>query len=276
MAEGRLPLSEVARLAGQLQATLERLALAHLGERSTKGRRPKDVAEAVRYELVAFKAGSAVLEMAPPEAHLMDHELRGQVGNVLFTGLHAIGRGATVLPPEFNSAVLDGLVRLTGGISPGSVHRLELSRGDEPVVMDDRFHEHVRRLRKGNARDTVTIVGRLHAGDFDPLALRCRIDTVETTVTCTFGVEMRETVLAAMDSMVAATGTADVLPDGYVRGLDLDELTVVDEARSHSLSELAEEQGVGAVSDVAKFATMPDIDAEEFGVFLAHALSSRA
>ena len=64
-AEGRLALAEVARLCGELQGTLERLALALRGGRNTPGRRRRDIAEAVKLEMISFRTGSAVLDMVP-------------------------------------------------------------------------------------------------------------------------------------------------------------------------------------------------------------------
>ena len=54
---GRLPLAELARIAAGLQVTLERLALALAGTFVVRGRRPRDVVDAVRLDLVGFRAG---------------------------------------------------------------------------------------------------------------------------------------------------------------------------------------------------------------------------
>lgn len=277
-ADGRLPLSEVARFAGELQSTLERLALSIRGSPTSRGRRPREVAEAVRFELVGFRAGSAVLEMAPPDDEaLFNHDLQSKTQDLLFAGLDAIGQRKTKLPQEFTPQVLDGLIRLSGGISPKSVHRLELSRdGGDTVVIDGEFRNYMRWLRKSNTQDVVTIVGRLHEGDFDPLTLRCRIDTVDTTITCSFANDMKESILAAMGSMVSATGIAEIQPDDRIRTLDLDDLTVIDEAQRRTIGELAEEQGIRPVADINEFATMPDLNSDELDNFIAEALSTRS
>src|ERR1700730_17050615 len=74
---GRLALSELARVAGEFQANLERVAVAFdLPQRGLRqGRRPTEVVDSVRLDLVAFTPGSAVLELAPhddPQLRLYD------------------------------------------------------------------------------------------------------------------------------------------------------------------------------------------------------------
>lgn len=276
-ADGRLALSEIARLCGEVQATLERLALSVTGGGSTPGRRPRDIVDAVRLELVAFRPGSAVLDMAPPDEAMLTHELLDVSTELLFSGLGDIANGAQKVPKEFTPQVLDGLIRLSGGLSKQTVHYLEFSLpSGENVVVDQEFRDQARRLRRQRRHDMVTIVGRLHEGDFDPLALRCRVDTVDATVSCSFAQDMRGTVLDAMDSMVIASGVAEMQPDGRVRALDLDDLTVIDEAQRRSIDQLAEEQGVQPVNDIDEFATMTDLGDDEFGSFFDKAMSARS
>lgn len=274
--EGRLALSEVARLAGELQATLERLALNLRGGSSTPGRRPRDIADAVKLELVGFRRGSTILEMAPPGA-IMNHGLLDESSAALISGMEAIAKKVSRAPTGFNSQVLDGLIRFSGGISDQTIRRLEISwPGHAVVIVDREFREHARWLRRQTVRDVVSIVGRLHEGDFDPLALRCRIDTLDATIACSFGSDMREVVLAAMDCMVVATGIADMQLDGRVRALALDELTVIEEAQRRTVEELAREQGVDPVQDLSQFATMTDLDDDEYESFVGKAMSSRS
>lgn len=277
IASGRLPLSEVARLAGELQATLERLALAILGTSATHGRRPRDVADAVRLELIAFWDGSTVLDMAPPGDAMLNHGLLDESMGLLFGGLRAIAERAQDVPSGFTPQVLDGLIRFSGGISPQTVHRLEVSRDQmPPVVIDQAFRDHVRWLRTFRHHDVVSIVGRLHEGDFDPLALRCRIDTIDTTVQCSFSEDMRERVLSAMDCMVVASGIAELQSNGRVRTLDLDDLTVIDEAQRRTIDQLAQDQGIEPVRDIAEFATLTELEDEEYDRFVKSAMSARS
>jgi hypothetical protein len=274
---GRLALAELARLAGEFQATLERIALALLGTETTAGRRPRDVAQAVRLDLVGLRAGSAILEMQPAENAIFGHDLLTNSVDTLMGGIDAIAARSNDAPPAFTPQVLDGLIRLTGGLSPDTIDHLEIAwRGAAPAHLDRGFREHVRWLRRKQRSDVVTIVGRLHEGDFDPLVLRCRIDTLTQSVPCSFTSDLRDAVLAAMDSMVVATGVAELQPDESVRTLALDELTVIDEAQRHGIAELAREQGIQPVQDVSDFATLTDLDDGEFGDFMDDVMSARS
>lgn len=63
-ANGRLALSELARIASALQTTLERIAFSILtGRPHRTGRLPRQVADSVRLDFVGYSAGSAVLRM---------------------------------------------------------------------------------------------------------------------------------------------------------------------------------------------------------------------
>jgi hypothetical protein len=86
---------------------------------------------------------------------------------------------------------------------------------------------------------------------------------------------MRETVLSAMDAMVVATGVAELQPDGRVRTLALDDLTIINEAVRRSAEQLAREQGVEVVQDTSEFATLTDIDDDDFDSFISGAISAR-
>lgn len=273
--DGRLPLSEVARISGNLQATLERLAMAIRGREHGRGRRPADVVDAVRLELTGFRSGSVVLEASPADDALIDHQLLRDSTNLFFEGLASIGERKDRLRPEFSPQVLDGLLQLAGGIGPSAVDHLEFSYGSRNVRVDAAWRDHVRHLRKQRTQDVLSIIGRLHEGDFDPLNLRCRIDTVEATIQCSFTRDMRERVLAAMDAMVAASGIAEFDAGGRIRSLDIDDLTILDEAQRQSISELADEQGIAPVRDITDFATMTDLGDSDFDEFMTNVLSAR-
>lgn len=274
---GKLPLSELARLAGEFQATLERVALVLRGSKASQGRRPRDIVDAVRLDLVGLHEGSAVLELRAADTAIFGHGLLAESMDVLMAGMGAISRRSTEAPAEFTPQIMDGLIRLTGGLSSRVVNRLEITwRDDDYVILDRGFSEHARWLRRQRRNDLVTIVGRLHEGDFDPLALRCRVDTLDATVPCSFGDDLREAVLAAMDCMVVASGVAELQPDGGVRTLALDDLTVINEATRHTAEQIARDQGIGPVQDVSEFATLTDIDDDDFGNFLDGAMSARS
>jgi hypothetical protein len=274
--EGRLALTEVARISGELQATLERIAMALLGSEAVPGRRPQDIVNAVRLELTGFSPGSAILEVSPPGGAMITHDLLGQSVELLMKAIESIDGAQRSHPEVFGKQVLDGLVRLSGGISPRSVRTIEITRlNDRTVVIDDDFRRAARAARNAGDRSEVTIVGRLHMGDFAPAALRCRVDTISTSVSCTFDESLTDDVLNAMGAMVVATGIAELLPDGRVRSLDLLGLTRVNESKRASIGALAQQQGVTPVRNLTDFPTVQDVSDDEFEQFMRDALSAR-
>jgi hypothetical protein len=266
---GRLALSEIARIAGEFQATLERIALALRGGDSSLGRRPQDVVNAVRLELVGFSSGSAVLEMSPPDDAMIEHGLLGQSVELFLQGVESIDRARRAHPEVFGKQVLDGLVRLSGGISRGGVREIEfVYRGRRAATIDEEFRRAARAARSADDRTEATIAGRLHMGDFAPAALRCRVDTLSTSVSCTFDESLTAEVLSAMGHMVVVTGIAELLPDGGVRSLDLLSLTRVNEATRADVATLTEQQGVVPLRSVADLSAVDDVSDEEFQQFL--------
>lgn len=276
---GRLPLAELARLAGEFQSTLERIALARSGGTPQGGRRPKDVVEAVRLEITGFRSGSAVLEVdqAASDA-LFAHELLAQSLDDLQVGAAAINDGdVKSLPESFSETVLDGLLRMCGGIADTAVSVVDVHLNEKPLLhIDKGFREAVRGMRTTRHYDSATIVGRLQMGDFAPSTLRCRIDTWDASIVCDFDEPLRDKVLSAMDSMVIAAGIAEFsLGGGNIRALELTELTVVPEDSRKSFQQLAAEQGVEPVADVAEFGLGEPVDDDDFEHFLRAALSAR-
>ncbi len=274
---GRMPLSEIARLAGELQATIERIALNLSGGRTIGGRRPQDVVDAVRLELYGFSPGSARLAIRRPKAALGDHDLLVESMDALEYGAKQIQRQTHTLPPGFTSQVVDGLIRLSGGIADGFMTQVELTRNGKPILtVDNEFRILVRKLRQSTRRDEATVVGLLQMGDFAPSSLRCRVDTLSASIVCTFDESMKDMVLAAMDRMVSVRGVAEFAVDGVtMRSLDIEEIDVLDAAEDVSLESLTRSQGVAPLTDIALLATSEPMTDEEFDTFLTDALSAR-
>lgn len=276
---GRLPLSELARIAGEFQSTLERIALGRTGESPQVGRRRKDVVEAVRLEIRGFKAGSAILEVERA-AHdaLFGHELLSQSLDDLRVGADAIVSGdPAALPESFSMPVLDGLLRMCGGLADNSVAVVDFRRkGQSLLHVDQAFRAAVRSMRTSRHYDEATIVGRLQMGDFAPSTLRCRIDTLDASIVCDFGDSLRDQVLAAMDSMVIATGIAEYgIDHETIRVLEITELTIVEEGSRKSFAELAAEQGIGPVTDISDFFAGESVEDDDFERFFQAAMSAR-
>ncbi|MEV6299989.1 hypothetical protein AB0M02_11365 [Actinoplanes sp. NPDC051861] len=262
---GRLALSELARLAGGLQASLERIALSISGNTSRPGRRPREIVDAVRLDVVGFEGGSARLKVARTGQLSLD-DLLGSALDALEAGLNSLQRDPSTVPAHFTPQVINGIRDLTGGISPGNVTRIEFSRGGTlRFTLDEELQRAVRSVQPESVQQMVTVVGRLHMGDFSPAGLRCRIDTYAGSVLCDFALDLRDAVLDAMDQMVMAEGRGEFDPNGVsVHVLHLTRLETVDSARPKSLDQLAQDQGIRPLDSVDELAGSPVDDFDEF------------
>jgi hypothetical protein len=196
---GRLPLSEVARIAAGLQVTLERLALALTGTYVARGRRPRDVVEAVRLDLAGFRAGSAIIDVIrsdrPQQVTFEGDSLLADSLQAFEDGITTIRQGGR-LPPYFTPQVVTGLRELAGGINVGNLTRISFVRpGGQAFVIDSVFRDRLRNVSTLGPETEATVVGRLQMGDFSPAALRCRIDTFAGSVLGDFGDELKDSVL---------------------------------------------------------------------------------
>lgn len=132
--------------------------------------------------------------------------------------------------------------------------RIEFFSEERDYFALDADVRHVlRQARKNSSQQELTIVGRLHMGDFDPLGLRCRIDTHSGSASCDLDDELRERVLDLIDSLVIAGGIAEMQPDGVtVRVLHLFEIEGVETSTTSSLDEIARQQGVPSLVDISQ------------------------
>lgn len=262
---GRLPLSEIARLAGGLQASLERIALSLSGGAPRPGRRPREIVDAVRLDFVGFQRGSAVLRIARTGQLSLDDLLNRSL-DALEEGIEAMRRYPSNLPAHFTPQVINGIRDLTGGISASNVTRIDFWRGNRiSFSIDETLQAAVRAVQFEPVQQIITVVGRLHMGDFSPAGLRCRIDTYAGSVLCDFTSDLRDSVLDAMDEMVMAEGTGEVDPNGTsVHVLHLSRLEVLGSAKPKSLDGLAQQQQVRPLSSLAELSGPPIDDFAEF------------
>jgi RNA polymerase sigma factor (sigma-70 family) len=259
---GRLPLAEIARIAGSLQATLERLAISISGSGMGPGRRPRDIVDAVRLDFVGFSVGSAILQIERSEpSELLDRSLQ-----TLRQGIAELRTSEGVLPAHFTSQVLTGLRSLAAGVGPAGLYSVEFFADDQLICsFDEDVRDRLRRLNSATREEETTIVGRLHMGDLSPASLRCRIDTLSGSVLCDFDAGLRDAILDDMDQLVMASGIAEVQPDRTtIRLLHIEAISVIRESRSKALTTLAREQGIRAVDDVDDLRGEPVEDFEEF------------
>jgi hypothetical protein len=112
-------------------------------------------------------------------------------------------------------------------------------------------------------------------GDFARGALRCRIDTVTGSVSCTFDEDLKADVLAAMGSLVRARGLAESTAGGSIRSFTLRAVERLPGSPHRTLDDLAREQGVRPVRGLAELALSEPLSDEEYEDFLTTAMSAR-
>ncbi|WP_250281003.1 MULTISPECIES: hypothetical protein [unclassified Frankia] len=272
---GRLPLAELARLAGEFQATVERIALGLRGLSPVAGRRPKHVVEAVGMEVRALTSGSAVLTVGRITQPMLGDDLLIDSLETLEAGLDAIANGRPT-PEVFTAPVLDGLLKLSGGVADGTLAGVEIQRGGRTTIrFDTQLYSSVRAARRAVSITEQVIVGRLQMGDFARGALRCRIDTVTSSVSCTFDEGLKKDVLAAMNSLVRARGLAESTAGGVIRAFTLRAVERLPSSPHRTLDDMAREQEVEPVRSLAELAMSEPLTDEEYEDFLAAAMSAR-
>lgn len=270
---GRISLSELARIAAGLQATLERIGFSiHVGRRRV-GRLPREIAESVQLDFVGFSEGSAVLTLQRPSQPSADDLLSDSFA-ALTKGLKELREDPYTLPLYFDPPIVNGLVTLCGGISRRNINRIEFRTGDDlHFVLDPSMRSSLKHAQKISSQQEITIVGRLHMGDFDPMSLRCRIDTHAGSITCDLDDELKEVVFDLLNELVMASGVAELQPDALtVRVLHLTEIAKIETAQSKSLESLAAEQGVQPLDSIAQ---LRGEDIEGFDDFLSIIRSAR-
>ncbi|WP_221348434.1 hypothetical protein [Streptomyces beigongshangae] len=249
---GRIPLAELARIASEMQATLERLALALNGSQIKAGRRPREIVDAVRLDFVGFERGSAVLQVARTGQRSWDDDgLLKQSFTTLARGVKALEQGEP-LPEAFTPQVINGLRSLTGGIGAKGITRIRVaSTGAPEFEFNSGLRKALRAVSLSLVESEATVVGRLQMGDFSPASLLCRIDTYAGSIQCGFGSEIRDRVLDCMDQLVMAHGIAEMQPDGStIRVLRILDIGPIDSPSSRSLDDLAREQHVAPLASV--------------------------
>lgn len=274
---GTLPLAEMARLLGEFQQTLERIALQLHGFEGGIGRRPTEVTAAVRLEFAGIRRGSAELLIRRDE-DLLTNDALDETLRLLERGVGAIRQGGQGLPKEFDTTVLNGLLKFSGGLAPGQINTVTIEVDGRSIAqMDTNFREKTRHLtRQRTARET-TLVGLLSMTDFAPSSLKCRIDTLHESVLCDFDTTLRSDVLENVDTLVEARGIGEFASAGdRLISLDLLSVSPVALADVPDIAELAEVQGVqpwAARSEVES--PFEDLSDMQFDDFLKAALSSR-
>ena len=207
---GRLPLAELARIAGEFQATVERIALGLQGPSPAVGRRPQSVHDAVGMDVRAFTSVPAVLTVGRLSEPVPDDDILVDSLEILEAGIATIARYQQA-PDVFTAPVLDGLLRLSSGIADRTMSAVEIQRGGRTTIsFNRRLYAQLHAIRRSVNVEERVISGRLQTGGFAPGDHRCQIDTLSGNISCTFGDDLTATVLAATGSLVRASGYAEV------------------------------------------------------------------
>ncbi|MFE2128071.1 hypothetical protein [Streptomyces amritsarensis] len=271
---GRIPLAELARLASELQATLERLALSINGTLIKTGRRPREIVDAVRLDFVGFETGSAILKVSRTgQGSLTGDHLLEDSFRALANGIKSIQEQGGSVPHEFTPQVINGLRSLTGGIGSRGITRIRVTSSSAPEFeFNAELRSALREIELSLVESEATVVGRLQMGDFSPASLLCRIDTYAGSIQCAFGAEIRDKVLDCMDQLVMAHGIAEMQPDeSTIRMLRISEIDSISSRPAKSLTQLASEQQISPVDSVDAFATAPADGVEDFLAAIASA-----
>lgn len=283
---GRIRLDVLKDLADSLQAAVTRLGLASRGEPTVRrGRRPAEIADLTRLELVGVQEGSTVLELrlaeqARPLLDQFDPGIRAL--DSLADGLAALGAG-TKPPPLWDAGVTDAVGLLSRLFEQG-VDEL----GFEHVADERRSVTFTRqtatRLVPSAPRaaegQRVEIEGRLLMADFAAPREKVRIHRPGAApVTCTFPPALETIVLRLLRRYVRGTGTA-IMAGGGLREVVLESIEDAEPASGRTfwdlptLDELAEEQGVEPVERIEDLVADFWPDDESVDDFLA-AIESR-
>lgn len=282
--EGRLALTELVHIGRNLQAVLERIALVLRGEaKSLKpGRRPADVTDLCRLDLVGFRGGSAVLELelGAAERPFETMDLGEAALDHMAEGLQRVSQGQS-LPSGWDTGVLVAWREL-GSLFDRGVDQIEVRRAKRNVVSIVQYtrplrDQIVQRIR-GPMHDLITVEGRLLMADFDEARRRCRVHpSYGPPVTCIFREEQREAILDLLTKYVRVVGQGERDEDqGRVRVVkiaDIEPIEVPGDAEEFgfwqhpTVEVLAQRQAVGAVErpeDLAADVWESDSELEEF------------
>lgn len=273
---GTLPLAEMARLLGEFQQTLERIALRVQGIKNVTGRRPVEVTAAVRLEFTEIRLGSAQLLIRQAENVLANETLQSTF-DILASGGRAIRQGSE-LPEAFDLNILHGILKFSGGLNPGQLNSLDVEVDGQRILnIDAEFRELTRALTRQRTTRETTIVGLLQMTDFAPSSLKCRFDTLNESILCDFDATLKDAVLEHVDTLVEARGIGQFTAAGD-RLLSLDLLSVSGLALASygTIDDLAAEQGIQPWGDHNEISLGDqEVTDEEFESFFISALSGR-
>jgi hypothetical protein len=284
---------DLALVAAQVQRAVERIALVLRGREGMKpGRRPREVEELTRLEVVALRPGSVTLELdlARGERPLDEMDVGRQALGRLVDGLASLSE-ETALPVGWDAGVLLATKEM-GTVLRRGIERIDVEvRGDGAVRrarLEPKTVEVLGRLVRGPVRNLRTVEGRLLMADFKETGTRCRVHPpMGPPVECTFDEAHRQAVLDALTRYVRVSGEAETdEATGRIRLLEIADIEVLDVVprggevpypfwQRLELDELARVQGVEPVKDPGSLAAPIWESGEELEEFLEEVYRAR-
>lgn len=289
---GRLALADLMHVGRHLQTAVERIALVLRGGATSlrPGRRPAEVAELCRLDLVGFGPGSAVLELdlAQPDRPFPALDLGETALDCLVRGLQELGESSE-LPAGWDSGVLVAWREL-GSLLDRGVDRIEIERsgtgGPTRTVFTQEVRNRLIRQIRAPVPNLIAVEGRLLMADFDETRLRCRIHPpFGTPATCSFREDQREAVLELLTKYVRVVGEAEMDEQGRVRLLkiaDIEPINPPGETQAYpafwehpAVEDLAITQGVSPIQRIEDLAANLWNTDEDLQAFLEDIYSAR-
>lgn len=278
VAQGRIAVDDLVLVAAQLQRAVERVALVLRGEEGMRpGRRPREVQDLTRLEVVALRSGSITLELdlAAGERPLEGMDVGRRAVEGFVRGLAALSEQTALseqapLPAGWDAGVLLAAKEMAAGLRRG-LERIEIevhaNGARRRARLDLTTVEVIGRLISRPVRNLQTVEGRLLMADFKETGSRCRVHPpMGPPVECTFDEAHRHAVLDALTRYVRVSGEAQTdEATGRVRQLAIADIEIVDVVsrvgegsypfwERLEVEELAHLQGVQPVRDLASLA----------------------
>lgn len=238
---GRMRLNDFIQAATDFSVCAEKVALVLQNIPSTtKGRRPKDVTEALSLDMVAFTEGSpavvAHMERTQPQTNIEFKDLGESTYEstykLLLNGIEAVGGTTDALPQGFDLGVLLK-IRDLGKLFNKGISRMEFQLNHRPqpikAVYDAMKYERVRqRIAKPEAQQR-TLQGRLLMADFKETGRAIRIHpSVGAPVTCRFPDGLSSEVEDCIRSYVKVTGKMIYNETGEPKCLELSDIESIE------------------------------------------------
>lgn len=265
LTRNRMALRDLILFAGQLQTAIDRIGRVLLGQNTSirRGRKPAEIERACALEIVEVRGGSLTMTCDLPQEE--QTSLIGHLGEEALTsfvqGIEAIdSQQRPYMPKGYDKGVLLAL-REGGKLLDHGIERitfdLRTPNGHwSPVYTPDTHTRIVAQIQEP-VENKRTVEGRLLMGDFRETGFRCRLHpSVGPPISCTFGEEQREAVLAALTRYVRLVGEAREA-DGTIQILRIEDIEILDQLEdavageqayyfdsSQTLEDLAEQQGV--------------------------------